>query len=283
MKKWFLLFIVLPAFACNSHDKSALYQELIQGDWVNTSDHMGWHKSGLVFSFEDSVCSYLFPFGDFTGYSIQNDSLLMTDQRYHQPNYKILALSGDSLVLFAKSTSKFVPDTIRLSKIKAKNSIIPDTIYFASSGCYGVCPSMFLQIDSSRKFIFYGNDFTKKKGGFKGQLSPNEYQSIISKIRNLSPDSLQEHYTAGWTDDQTCAVSILAGKRIIASSAYGFDKEPVALRILFHKLMEVYKTAALEPDPSINEEYFHFKLSQKNILSSILPPKIEPPRLKPSE
>lgn len=38
------------------------------------------------------------------------------------------------------------------------------------------------------------------------------------------------------------------------SSAYGFDKEPIELRILFHKLTEVYKDVTLKKDLTIDSK-----------------------------
>lgn len=86
-------------------------------------------------------------------------------------------------------------------------------------------------------------------------------EKIKSEINSIQLDSLKQMYSANWTDDQTCGVIIKTKDKTYESSAYGFDKEPIELRILFHKLMELYKSVELEKDSTILDK-FKFKRFQ---------------------
>ena len=132
------------------------------------------------------------------------------------------------------------------------------------TGCFGTCPSMYLEIDSMGNFFFEGKNFTEKEGLYSGILSDDELKIIKSEINSIQLDKLSELYMARWTDDQTCGVSIKTKDKTYESSAYGFNNEPVELRILFHKLMELYKTIELKKDSNIIDKFklnkFHNRL-----------------------
>lgn len=78
-------------------------------------------------------------------------------------------------------------DKIRLEKI-----------IFHSSRCNGSCPSIDLEIDSSRK-IFVNREYYKTKsdldkrfsGPFSGSLEQSKYNKLIELLQNCSLDTLQ--------------------------------------------------------------------------------------------
>ena len=49
-----------------------------------------------------------------------------------------------------------------------------------------------------------------------------------------------------WTDDQTCKFEINIEDTIFETRVYGFNVEPLELRILFNELMEMYKFSELK-------------------------------------
>jgi hypothetical protein len=183
--------------------------------------------------------------------------------------FTIARLTADSLVMLSGKRQK---DTIRYSKIHPKNNITPAAIYFASSGCFGSCPVMHLEIDSNRNIRYYGESFTSKTQGHKGKLSETEYNSIISKIRNLPVDSLKEYYACSHTDDETLGIAIAHDNKIIRSSAYGHEEEPMELYILLTHLQNLYKQIHLQPDSSVKKDNFIRNPQLKSMTDLLVPP-----------
>jgi hypothetical protein len=167
-----------------------------------------------------------------------------------------MKLTSDSLVLFSDSADGIPADTIALKKIEKKNTIQPTAIYFASSACFGACPTMYFEIDAARNLTFYGDRFTEPKGGSRGKVSAAEYETILNLINKLPVDSLKEFYRAGYTDAQTRGVAIEAGGKLIKSTVYGSEQEPVELSILLNKLIHVYEHASLQADTTVTLDYF---------------------------
>jgi hypothetical protein len=274
MKRILILVVCIALFcACESNKTKKNYRD-IQGDWFSEVIKSNWKDFRLMFSFEDTLCTYLDPWGEYTNYRIKDSLLFIKETNFrreidtisNQQTYvfKIVTFGNEKLRLipYSKETevlldqyNDFKKDTVTFYKVKTKNNIVPSKISFFSSVCYGICPSIIIEIDSSKRILYYGYAFTEKKGGYKGIISSRQYSIILNKIRNLELDSIKEDYSASWTDDQTCGIVIDYENKSLYSRVYGFDKEPIELRILFHKLMEVYKSIDLERD-SINVSDF---------------------------
>lgn len=116
---------------------------------------------------------------------------------------------------------------------------------------------MYLEIDSVGNFYFVGARYTEKIGNYFGKLSPEIFDRVVTEINSIELDSLQQFYEAHWTDDQTCGVLIQTKDTIYKSSAYGFNEEPVELRILFHTLMELYKSVELKEDTLVEDKFLY--------------------------
>jgi hypothetical protein len=158
--------------------------------------------------------------------------------------------------LFSDSSDGIPADTIALKKIDKKNTIKPAAIYFASGACFGACPTMYFEIDSARNFTFYGDRFAEPKGGQRGKISVAEYETILNQINKLPLDSMKEFYRAGYTDAQTRGIAIEAGGKLIKSTVYGSEQEPVELTILLNKLIHVYEHVPLQADTTVTLDYF---------------------------
>lgn len=253
MKHLALLTILVILFSCQHKDNG--YARLIKGDWVGPNHDTTYPKRYI--SFDDSTCSYSAFDEQQFGYEVRNKKLFMkelpidNEERVHK--YSIIKLTTDSLVLLRNRTA--LHDTLRYYKPHPKNNITPTVIYFGSGGL-GIGPVMDLKIDSARNVYFYGERNTSMPGGYFGRISQKEYNAIIGYIRNVPVDSLREYYEADWTDDMTESVSIVYNNSVIFCAAYGNYKEPVELRLLFTKLMNLYKHLAMQPDSSVNEDYF---------------------------
>lgn len=277
MKQIILLLVVSACFSCRQQPAGNHYADLIKGDWVeliDTSDHE--HSQPNYLCVEDSI--FVGGWSDFFSYRLVADTiytkLLPKEDSWSNDSvthrYTIVKLTADTLVMqFAQKDT--TDKTVILSKIHPKNNITPSTIYFASTGCFGECPAMYLEIDSSRNIRFYGDYYTSKKGGYRGKLPKAYYEAILSKIRELPLNTLKRLYIANWTDDATYGVNITNGDSSILSSAYGHDQEPIELHILFRRLLNVYKYVDMQPDTSVNKDYF----LQFPILPGVEPEKIK--------
>lgn len=256
-----VVLLMIVFLSCTS--KNGDLTKEIQGDWVSDIYHSETKSFQYVFSFEDTLCSYLSPFGEYTKFAIHGDTLLFKEIKYKIKDtstdkrsfyFRILTLTEDSLVISpcSKSATELLQEyqcasnVLKFKKIKEKNKIHPARISFSSSWCFGECPEMMLEIDSNRNVSYFGEHCTLKTGGYKGTISKHEYEMVLRKIRALPIDSIKRSYSANWTDDQACAVIVDYDKHSLRSFVYGYDKEPIELRILFHKLMELYKTADLK-------------------------------------
>lgn len=267
-----LLLFICFLFACQPQKDKNNFGNLIKGDWVGKRQNQNKeypHDNDRVFAcFADSTYQNSLT-KDTSTYEIRKDTLYLKYIDFEGNNtvstLPIVKLTTDSLVLLDGVKQEY---TLRFSKVRAKNKITPSAIYFASSGCYGKCGIMQLEIDSLRNIRFYGISNTLITGGFSGTISEYEYNLIINKIRNLPVDSLHEYYDAGMTDQQTLGISIVHGNTVTRSSAYGHDREPMELRILFGKLFNLYTHASLKSDSSVNHNYY---LSKQKVMPNLLP------------
>jgi hypothetical protein len=271
-------------YSCTLKEEKT-YIEKIQGDWISDIIPTDWKDTRFIFSFEDTLCTYVYAWGEYTNFEIKDNLLHIKETRFDFDDtikkeqtytFKIIILNNDTLQLnpLTKETrllfsdgKKISKDTITFFKVKAKNNLVPSNISFASSGCFGPCPSILLEIDSSRNIKFYGHSFSKITGGYKGTMRPADYSFILKKIRNIELDSVKENYSASWTDDQTCGIVIDYDNKLFHSRVYGFDQEPIELRILFHKLIEIYKSIDLEKDSIDLSDFKH-----EEMFSRIVPP-----------
>jgi hypothetical protein len=284
--KRYLCYIICTILICScTINEKKTYFEKIQGDWVSDIFPSKWKDVRFIFSFEDSLCTYLYAWGEYTNFKIKDNLLLIKETNFDIEDslknkqtytFKIIKLNNDTLQLnplteetklLFNSYDKINSDTITFLKVKAKNNIVPSNVTFLSSMCFGSCPSLIIEIDSSRKVKFYGHAYTKLEGGFKGIIGFNDYSFILNKIRNIQLDSVKENYSSGWTDDQTCGIVIDYNNKSVHSRVYGFDKEPIELRILFHKLIEIYKSLDLEKDSIDLSKFKHYEM-----YSTIVPP-----------
>ena len=171
--------------------------------------------------------------------------------------FGIQQLTPDSLTLLAAKHIDYIPDTMVLSKVKAKNNITPSAIYFAGSPGFISGLNVSVEIDSSLNILLYGTlNFPNAEEGCKGTITRSDYNALVDKIKTLPLQTLQRGYVAPWTDDQTCAIALQMGDSVIQSAAYGHYKEPMELYLLFNKLVSVCSNAQLHRNSTVNVHYF---------------------------
>jgi len=273
---YILLFIVFGLFGCSQGQTKIdiPIKEKIKGNWKTEYFKDGWKKTAFIFTFQDSTCSYLYPWGEYSKYWFNGDTLNIKERIRKRRNnisggkltYQFLIDSITTETLFIQPITQETEDLfkyskehnfdrIQLSKIKEQYDWKIERIGFYSTGCFGSCPSMYIEIDSIGNVLFNGKNYTEKEGLYSGTLSKKEFEIIKSEINSIQLDSLKKMYSANWTDDQTCGVSIKTKNKTYESSAYGFNKEPIELRILFYRLMELYKNLELKKDSTISDKF----------------------------
>jgi len=287
-----VLFLLLLGNSSCSEKNSIHYP--IQGDWKLDSVNDKKLERPIFFSFQDSSCAYLSPYGELTPFKIIEDTLIIRERvkrRWSEITggkinflFKIDSLTDELLsihpitnesnsILNNYYTAK--NNQLNLKRIQEKYQYDIKRIGFYSTACFGHCPSMYLEIDSDRNIFFNGVLYTEKTGLFSGSISENEFEIIKRKINSIDLKNLKKQYSASWTDDQECGFIVRTSNDVFKSSAYGFDQEPIELRALFHKLMEVYKTAELMPD-TLTKDSFKFK-GLASLVKPFSPPPPQPP------
>lgn len=291
-----ILFIAIGFSSCTENQTKTEMptSEKIKGNWKTEYFKGGRKEIAFIFTFQDSTCTFLYPWGEYSNYWINGDTLNISEKiRKRRDNvnegiitYKFLidTITSESLILkpITEETKDLfvyyenqVFDKIQLTKIKSHFDWRIKRIGFYSTGCFGTCPEMYLEIDSVGNIFFNGKSFTEKEGFYSGKLSANEFEIIKLEINSIELDNLKKFYSADWTDDQTCGVMIETFDTTYESSAYGFDKEPIELRILFHRLMELYKNVELKKDSTIPE-----KIKFKRFQYRGYPPPPPPPQIE---
>jgi len=258
----FIVLMLSAGFLFSCHQQPAHNNQRVDvtGDWIGPIDTLTHRNSQTPYlSFEGSICSGSLP--DTFMYHMQNDTLYLRALTGNKTGetipFGIRQLTPDSLTLLAAKHIDYIPDTMVLSKVKAKNNITPSAIYFASSGCFGSCPIVSVEIDSSLNILLYGTlTFPDAEKGYKGVITRTDYNALVDKIKMLPLQTLQPAYRAPWTDDQTLALALQARDSVISSAAYGHYKEPMELYLLFNKLISVCRNARLHPDSTVNAHYF---------------------------
>ena len=237
----------------------------LEGDWISEIN------SRIVFSFTEDRCSYIEPTGNFASYQLNRNEIVISDTIQRRENIKVkeykflideykddlMTLITDSITLNShfqySDLSHF--DAFKLRRLSPLYENMFSSLQFESTRCYGSCPSMKLNIDSLGNINYEGRAYTEKNGYYTGKLSRKKLKTLIRKIDYINLDSIKPTYSALWTDDQTCILTINSNNRTVKTNVYGFNKEPIELRILFNELMELYKSIDMKQD-SLHKYYF---------------------------
>ncbi|HLO54962.1 MAG TPA: DUF6438 domain-containing protein [Saprospiraceae bacterium] len=251
-----IIFVFLQSCGANKITNQSLL-----GEWISTEN------SKLYFSFEKDRCYYLSAWGNFSPYTLNDSVIIITDtikgqhsKEFRESKFRILKLKDNELELFTEYAPLYTSlDTIKLQRIKPNSIMDFKNIEFESSGCFGSCPSMKLKINQNFEIFYEGRNYTEKNGYYSGKITSSQMERLKRKLSLVELKTLKENYLATWTDDQTCDISIQTKDTVYTSSVYGFDKEPIELRILFHELMELYKHIDMRKDSSHNyyDEFSH--------------------------
>ena len=229
----------------------------LTGLWLSPENHKIW------FQIDKDNYPYLYPIGFFENCTVNDTSIIFynpLDKKIRSQTQEIkctiLAKSRDSFMLLGPQIIKRwfglingqLRDTLVFVRTYPKNSGNFESIEFETTGCYGTCPIMKLKIYKNGTVSYEGIDYTEKNGYYSGRLTGAQLNFVKRNLSYLNFRTLDEHYEAMWTDDETCKISIRLKDKIIKTFVYGFDKEPVPLRIFINELKKLYKNIDMKKD-----------------------------------
>ena len=64
----------------------------------------------------------------------------------------------------------------------------------AGSTCFGPCPEFALDMDSSLSCAYYGGEFARHRGYYRGTVTDQLWQEAVNQTNRLQLDSLSETY-----------------------------------------------------------------------------------------
>ena len=257
-----LFFFFFLIKGCTSNQDHNTIQDLLIGDWKRDVSDSIPHKYAYRFSFEDSTCSVNYLSYSMT-YEIRGDSIVAYSKdimRSHGnreitvPNIFIIdSLSSTNLWLIPRHEpeqyrgqyNRFDSSMIRLTKLKNINNITFTHLSFKSTVCFGSCPAMELEIDSTGKMIFYGKLNCDSIGFFSSQLPKRILHQLKREISYVPFDTLESFYRSDWTDLPTNYVLVETTDTIYKTGVYGSTTEPIEIRFLFSFLKNIYRQVKL--------------------------------------
>jgi hypothetical protein len=239
MNKILFFIFIITICSCKIKDNSEEFKQKIIGEWfyVKKSPHYDNHNASLGYTFisktevdfksgfyNDSKGKdeYIRQFiGERTKYAIVDDTLKvfsLSDNAWH--NRKIIFISEDTLAFqgecftFDKNDAFCFEKYARHSK-KLDNQLQFDKISLTSSGCYGSCPILKINLHSSGTVEFYCKRFTLKKGYFTAKISDKKFTELANNFRKVNFSTLKDNYEAEHTDDNTITISFWQGDKIV--------------------------------------------------------------------
>ena len=79
---------------------------------------------------------------------------------------------------------------------------------FQTTMCFGSCPIFNLTINSNRSAKYEAVKFNESEGEFSGTIDKDTYNELLELLNYIDFPNLKNNYSVGWTDDQTCTLSI---------------------------------------------------------------------------
>lgn len=124
----YILVFVIGVFGCfQSQTKIDIpIKERIIGNWKTEYFKGDWKETAFIFTFQDSTCSYLRPWGEYSKYWINGDTLSIKERiRKRRENvnggkriYKFLLDSITSETLFLQPITDETKELLKYSKVQ---------------------------------------------------------------------------------------------------------------------------------------------------------------------
>jgi hypothetical protein len=116
-------------------------------------------------------------------------------------------------------------------------------IAFASGGCYGACPLLAIEIDSSLNYKFYGGRYSDMPGYYVGKISQELWDSINTKFEKVDFKHLDTSYQFSVDDLATQTIIFYSNTRKIVNAQSA--SLPGAVDSLLTWLMYSYRKVKL--------------------------------------
>lgn len=156
----------------------------------------------------------------------------------------ILHLSSDSLYILDKKKNLHKYSRINKDTSNQKNIT---KIVLSSSGCYGLCPIVDIEINKSQKASFYCSEYCGNYGFHSGEIPKTKINRLFQLLSYINIDTLQDTYYASHTDDETITVSFYNKNKLLKTvSDYG-RKAPTEFIWLYTYLRYMPKLKSLTP------------------------------------
>ncbi len=137
---------------------------------------------------------------------------------------KILRLTSDSLYLL--DSNKNLHKYFRIHQDSSKQNFI-NRIVLSSTGCYGACPIMDIEVNKSTEASFYCTANCGKKGFHKGNVPKPKVERLFQFLNFINIDALANSYEADHTDDEEIIVSFYYDHKLLKTvSDYGRQAPP---------------------------------------------------------
>jgi hypothetical protein len=147
---------------------------------------IGEQNETLILTSKHATYSYF----DAKYQMLQHDSLLIFKDHEDTIRYRVIHLTSDSLTVtpIGKRTLKLTSsrETYRFhaAPLFDKKTFVFQKIYFSGTSCYGDCPDMKVDIDSTGHFYFQGNYKTGDFHGlYEGQLTSKQLDKLVVLIK----------------------------------------------------------------------------------------------------
>lgn len=116
-------------------------------------------------------------------------------------------------------------------------------ICFATGGCYGDCPYLAIEIDSSLNYKFYGGEYTDSTGYFTGRVTQGFWDTLNMRFEYINYKQLDTSYEHSVDDLSTETILYFDNNRkhVRGQSA----SLPDSVMTVFNWVMNSYKTVAL--------------------------------------
>ena len=183
--------------------------------------------------------------GNTTKYKIEDDSLKIYDLASNiWRNTRIYSIIGDTLTL-QTGDSIFAKYSKVAYKIDENESY--DKIIVSSSGCFGSCPIMTISIENDGKLYYLGQSYNTVNGFFTSTISKAEYLKLENNFKKSDISSLNEHYSASHTDDETVSVTFIKNRKIV-KTIYDYGREaPTEFIWAYTPARYLYQRVKLQP------------------------------------
>ena len=124
---------------------------------------------------------------------------------------------------------------------KRKNEITK--VCFATGGCYGTCPFLAIEIDSSLNYRFYGGEYADTTGYFTGKVSQGFWDTLNIKFESINYKQLDTSYDHSVDDLSTETVLYFDKQR---KHIHGQSESlPDSVMTVLSWVMNSYKTVTL--------------------------------------